>query len=47
LFRVEPLDGRLPALEDGRSWVTLIDHYHLTRFDPGAHLLREKTSCAS
>lgn len=35
LFRVEPLDGRLPALEDGRSWVTLIDHYHVTRFDRG------------
>jgi hypothetical protein len=27
LFRVEPEDGRLPALEDGLSWPILINHY--------------------
>lgn len=27
LFRIEPIDGRLPSLEDGASWPLLISHY--------------------
>lgn len=27
LFRVEPIDGRLPALEDGPSWPALLQRY--------------------
>lgn len=27
LFRVEPIDRRLPALEDGLSWLPLMEHY--------------------
>ena len=27
IFRVQPIDGRLPAIEDGVSWLALIDNY--------------------
>jgi|APSaa5957512622_1039677.scaffolds.fasta_scaffold11420_1 hypothetical protein len=27
LFKIEPIDWRLPALEDGLSWDTIINHY--------------------
>lgn len=32
LFRVEPIDGRLPSLEDGYSWPTLLNRYVLKGF---------------
>ncbi|MES2817383.1 MAG: hypothetical protein V4812_00150 [Pseudomonadota bacterium] len=31
LFRMEPIDGRLPALEDGPSWLPLLLQYSPTR----------------
>jgi hypothetical protein len=33
LFSVHPIDGRLPAIEDGPSWPALLDNYALTNFD--------------
>lgn len=32
LFRIQPIDQRLPALEDGLSWPVLINNYHPTNF---------------
>ena len=32
IFSIEPIDNRLPALEDGLSWRTLIHHYHISKF---------------
>ncbi|MET1079728.1 MAG: hypothetical protein ABWY06_17090 [Pseudomonas sp.] len=31
LFRMEPIDGRLPALEDGPSWLALFRNYQLSQ----------------
>ena len=42
IFRVEPIDGRLPSLEDGLSWPALIDGYSVTRLDPQAAYLRKR-----
>ncbi|WP_431606647.1 hypothetical protein [Legionella maioricensis] len=28
IFRVEPIDGRIPSLEDGASWPVLLQNYH-------------------
>ena len=33
VFRVEPIDGRLPSLEDGLSWPALIGGYSLQTLD--------------
>ncbi len=33
LFKIEPLDGRFPPLEDGASWQLLIQRYYPTHFD--------------
>lgn len=33
LFRVEPIDGRLPSLEDGYSWPVMASRYTLDRFE--------------
>lgn len=30
IFRVSPIDGRLPSTEDGASWPTLLSHYQPT-----------------
>lgn len=32
IFRVQPIDGRLPALEDGASWPALLGIYRPNRF---------------
>jgi hypothetical protein len=37
LFRVQPIDGRLPSLEDGLSWPALFDNYTLAK--PGDELV--------
>jgi hypothetical protein len=43
-FQVGPIDGRLPALEDGASWLPLIENYDV-RPDSGAYLvLRRRTT---
>ncbi|MGC1181480.1 MAG: hypothetical protein WA877_00850, partial [Legionella sp.] len=33
IFRIEPIDNRIPALEDGASWPLLIKNYHLVQQD--------------
>jgi hypothetical protein len=33
LFSVDPIDDRLPSLEDGPSWPAFLDNYTMTRFD--------------
>jgi hypothetical protein len=32
VFSVEPIDGRLPSIEDGMSWPVLLSQYHPTAF---------------
>lgn len=44
LFRVQPIDGRLPSLEDGLSWPALFDNYKVTKLDNDfAYLLKKQT----
>jgi hypothetical protein len=35
IFKVEPLDGRLPSLEDGASWPVLLTRYQPTALENG------------
>ena len=44
IFRVEPIDGRLPALEDGPSWPVLLQGYAPTGLLNDAVLLRRRAS---
>ncbi len=43
LFRIEPIDGRLPAFEDGLSWPTIITNYSLVQMWNEFALLRKRT----
>lgn len=44
LFRIEPIDGRLAALEDGASWLALLNGYSLhTQFSTDYLLLKKRT----
>jgi len=40
LFKVDPIDGRLPALEDAASWPALLNRYDITGFRNGIAFLR-------
>lgn len=40
VFRIETIDGRLPALDDGPSWPVLLSHYRPQRMMNGAVLLQ-------
>jgi hypothetical protein len=42
VFRVEPIDGRLPSLEDGLSWPALINGYTLEKLGTLALYLRKR-----
>jgi len=44
LFRVEPIDRRLPALEDGLSWPALIDNYRVVGWQADAALLSRRAA---
>jgi hypothetical protein len=44
LFRVEPIDGRLPSLEDGLSWPALINSYSLQKLEGQTAYLRKRTT---
>jgi hypothetical protein len=44
VFRVEPIDGRLPSLEDGLSWPALINGYSLVKLDTLAMYLRKRST---
>lgn len=41
LFKVEPIDGRLPSLEDGASWPAILQRYHLIGMENDFLLLRK------
>ncbi|WP_341646903.1 hypothetical protein [Thauera sp. SDU_THAU2] len=47
LLRLEPIDGRLPALEDGPSWPALLSHYAPAGFDNGYLLLKKAPPAAT
>jgi hypothetical protein len=42
LFSVEPIDGRLPALDDGASWVPILERYQLR--SAGSRLLLDRSA---
>ena len=44
LLKIEPIDNRLPALEDGSSWPVLLTHYIPTRMYNDFLLLQNKSS---
>jgi hypothetical protein len=44
LFRLEAIDGRLPALEDGLSWPALINNYSLTTIQDDVAYLRKRAT---
>jgi hypothetical protein len=44
LFRIEPIDGRLPALEDGLSWPALANNYAVTEVQNNFAYLRKRAS---
>lgn len=39
-LRIEPIDGRLPSLEDALSWPALVSEYAISSFDKGRDLAR-------
>ncbi len=47
LFCVEPIDGRLPSLEDGLSWPALFDNYTVTMLYNDLAYLRKKQTIKS
>lgn len=42
LFRVQPIDGRYPALEDGASWPLLFSHYKAYEYRSGLLFLSKR-----
>jgi hypothetical protein len=42
IFKVEPIDGRIPSIEDGASWPILIFNYQPTRMENDFLFLRKK-----
>ena len=44
VFRVEPIDGRLPSLEDGLSWPAIINGYSLVKLDAQSAYLRKRSA---
>lgn len=42
LFRIQPIDGRLPSLEDGLSWPALFDNYTIAKSGNRLSQLRKK-----
>ena len=42
IFRMEPIDGRIPSLEDGASWPFLLANYQPTHMDNDFVFLRKK-----
>lgn len=46
VFRVEPIDNRLPSIEDGLSWPAIIDNYSLAKLDAHAAYLRKRDGTA-
>lgn len=47
IFKVQPIDGRLPSLEDGASWPVLLSDYVPASFDSGYLFLRSRNATSS
>ena len=45
IFKIQPIDGRLPALEDGASWPILLSNYEPASFS-NSHLVLKKGRAA-
>lgn len=43
IFKVEPIDNRIPSLEDGISWAALINYYQPVHLEKDFLFLRKKT----
>lgn len=46
IFRVEPIDGRIPSMEDGASWPVLMTRYQPTQIVKDFLFLRRKNNSA-
>jgi len=44
LFKIEPIDGRIPSIEDGASWPALLSHYLPISFENNFLYLRKSLS---
>ena len=44
IFKVEPIDGRVPSLEDGASWQVLLENYQPAQFEKNFLFLRKKNT---
>ena len=42
IFRVQPIDNRMPSMEDGASWPALLTRYHATMAKNGYLFLRKR-----
>lgn len=42
IFKVQPIDGRLPSLEDGASWPVLLSNYEPNSFSNGYLFLKNR-----
>lgn len=42
IFKVQPIDGRLPSLEDGASWPVLLSNYEPASFSEGYLFLKSR-----
>jgi len=46
IFRVEPIDGRIPSIEDGASWPVLLTHYYPSALENDFLYLHKNPSIA-
>lgn len=44
IFKIEPIDGRVPSLEDGASWPLLLTHYKPTKLHNGFLFLDKRNA---
>ena len=44
IFNVQPIDGKLPSLEDGASWPVLLSNYEPTSFSGGYLFLKQRSA---
>lgn len=47
IFKVQPIDGRLPSLEDGASWPVLLSNYEPISFSNGYLYLKTREGCGN
>ena len=44
IFKMQPIDGRLPSMEDGASWPVLMSNYEPTSFENGYLFMKGRPS---